>query len=138
MVCVNTIVCGSIPFNHVYWCPAVLGHRMDLRSAFAESLKKIRSARQMTQEDFGDAAHRVYISFLERAKKSPTLDKIDELAAQLKVHPLTLLTLTYMQEGDSTFSQLQDVVRTELNVVAKKAGAPSPRSHGGRKRSKRR
>lgn len=112
---------------------------MNLRRAFAESLKEIRSARDMTQEDFSEVSSRVYISLLEREKKSPTLDKIDELASQLQVHPLTLLTLTYMREAGCTIAELQDVVRTELSGVAKKATGSSRRAVGSKiSRSKKR
>ena len=49
----------------------------------------------MTQEDFDELSSRVYVSALERGIKQPTLPKVEELAGLLKVHPLTLLTLSY-------------------------------------------
>jgi len=36
---------------------------------------------------------------MERGQKSPTLEKIDPLVKVLKIHPLTLLSLTYLQAG---------------------------------------
>lgn len=39
---------------------------------------------------------RTYLSSLERGLKSPTLEKIDQLAGTLDVHPLTILVATYV------------------------------------------
>jgi transcriptional regulator with XRE-family HTH domain len=43
------------------------------------------------------------VSSLERGLKSPTFDKVAELAQTLDVHPLTLLTLAYLntRRGES-------------------------------------
>jgi len=68
---------------------------MVTRKAFAKALRETRKARGLTQEDFSTVSSRTYLSALERELKNPTLDKIDELASILKIHPLTLLTMTY-------------------------------------------
>ena len=49
----------------------------------------------MTQEDFSTMSSRTYVSMLERGERSPTLAKINELSAAMKIHPLTLLALAY-------------------------------------------
>lgn len=72
---------------------------MDIRKAFANSLRKVRKARGLTQEDFSIVSSRTYLSTLERGMKSPTLDKLQELAETLKIHPLTLLALAYSNVG---------------------------------------
>lgn len=69
---------------------------MDSRQAFGKSLKAIRTARGLTQEDFSTVSSRTYLSTLERGLKSPTLDKIEALCETMDVHPLTLLALTYL------------------------------------------
>jgi transcriptional regulator with XRE-family HTH domain len=69
---------------------------MDNRQAFGKALQQIRKARGLTQEDFSNISSRTYMSTLEHGKKSPTLDKVEALSNELKVHPLTLLTLTYL------------------------------------------
>lgn len=75
---------------------------MDIRQAFAQSLKKARKAQGRTQEDFATVSSRTYVSALERGLKSPTLEKILALAETLGIHPLTLLALTFaeMEAGD--------------------------------------
>lgn len=70
---------------------------MKLRVAFSASLKDIRQAKGLTQEDFGVVSSRTYISMLERGLRTPTLEKIEQLAKAMKVHPVTLVALTYMK-----------------------------------------
>jgi transcriptional regulator with XRE-family HTH domain len=63
---------------------------------FGKALKQLRDLVDVTQEDFGLVSSRTYISTVERGLKSPTLGKIEQLAQVLGVHPLTLLTVAYM------------------------------------------
>ena len=63
---------------------------------FGNALKRLREIASVTQEDFGLVSSRTYISTIERGLKSPTLGKIEQLADVLGVHPLTLLTVAYM------------------------------------------
>lgn len=58
---------------------------------------------------------RTYLSSLERGMKSPTLDKVQELADTLKVHPLTLLALAYSNvEGENGLTGLLDKIKLEI------------------------
>lgn len=66
-----------------------------IQSHFGPALRHVRKAKALTQEDFDVPSSRVHISALERGVRQPTLGKIDELAAVLKVHPLSLLALSY-------------------------------------------
>lgn len=72
---------------------------MQTKAAFGKSLKQLRHARGLTQEDFSTISSRTYISQLERGQKSPTIEKIEALAKVLKVHPMSLLSLTYLGTG---------------------------------------
>lgn len=81
------------------------------KNEFASALKTARKACGLSQEDFSLASSRTYVSALERRIKSPTLNKVDDLAEVLDVHPLTLLTLAYMRDpanesADALFSQV--------------------------------
>lgn len=69
---------------------------MELKQAFGQALRKIRAMRGLTQEDFADVSSRTYMSTLERGIKSPTLDKLVEIAAKMDVHPLSLLTEAFL------------------------------------------
>ena len=88
---------------------------MELRQAFGAALKKIRKNKDLTQEDFSQVSSRTYLSTLERGLKSPTLEKIEELASVLGVHPLTILTSCYLlQDEELSVEELFHRVRGEL------------------------
>jgi transcriptional regulator with XRE-family HTH domain len=66
------------------------------QSDFGRALRVARKAKGLPQESFDQVSSRTYISSLERGLKQPTVAKVDELAAVLGVHPLTLLALSYL------------------------------------------
>lgn len=91
------------------------------QNGFGKALKNIRLARELSQEAFSLASSRTYVSSLERELKTPTLNKVDDLAEVLEVHPLTLLTMAYMKDPatdsvDALFSR----VSKDLSDVRKK------------------
>jgi len=91
---------------------------MDTKLAFAKAIKEARKFRCLTQEDFGDISSRTYMSTLERGLKSPTLDKMDALAKKMSIHPLTLLTLTYLYESDEvSLEQLLVDISREIKEI---------------------
>ncbi len=88
---------------------------MDIKEAFASALKQARHTHGLTQEDFSNVSSRTYVSTLERGLKNPTLDKIDVLAKTIGIHPLTLVTLTYMNvRNESNTSELFRLVSEEI------------------------
>lgn len=89
---------------------------MDTKQAFAKSLKELRLTKGVTQEGFSEVSSRTYISMIERGLRCPTLEKVDEFAGVLGVHPLALLCLTYMQaEGHQNLERLFGRVRADLD-----------------------
>jgi len=93
---------------------------MNIRPAFAASLRTFRKTKGVTQEDFSEVSSRTYISQLERGLKSPTLDMLEALAQPLGVHPVSLLVLAYLkdEEGENIDSMLARV-RAEVADVCK-------------------
>ncbi|GLX90826.1 transcriptional regulator [Pseudomonas fragi] len=88
---------------------------MELKQAFGAALKRLRSKRKLSQEDFSDVSSRTYLSTLERGLKNPTIEKVDELASVLDVHPLTILVGCYLLQGNPTsLDELFSRIRTEL------------------------
>lgn len=85
---------------------------MELNIAFGLALKQIRKSKNLTQEDFATVSSRTYLSTLERGLKSPTLEKIDQIAGTLGVHPLTMLVATYVDKDN-----LDDVERLLQSVL---------------------
>ena len=66
-----------------------------IQNNFPKALKMARTAQGLSQESFGLVSSRTYVSSLERGLKAPTLNKADDLAQVLGIHPLTLLALSY-------------------------------------------
>jgi len=93
---------------------------MKTKDAFAKSLKSLRAAKDITQEDFSVVSSRTYVSMLERKLKSPTLEKIEALAKVLKVHPISLLFLTYLYaSGAHDVDELCGRIRSDLDGLIK-------------------
>ena len=88
---------------------------MELNIAFGQALKKVRASKNLTQEDFSTVSSRTYLSSLERGLKSPTLEKINQLAGTLDVHPLTILVATYVaRDADLDVEGLFQTIKDEL------------------------
>ena len=83
---------------------------MELQMAFGEALRRQRRAKRLSQEAFTTVSSRTYLSQLERGLKSPTLEKVEELATTMGVHPLTLLTECFsLKDGveiDEVFARI--------------------------------
>lgn len=114
--------------------------KLSIRAAFGNALNDVRIARALAQEDFSGVSSRTYVSMLERGVRSATLDKVEDLASQLRVHPLTLLTLAYLKAGGEDAAQLQNLVRAEIRAIAAEGAPPrgSRRESVKRKRLPRR
>jgi transcriptional regulator with XRE-family HTH domain len=91
---------------------------MNTRQGFGKSLKMIRAAKGLTQEDFSTVSSRTYLSTLERGLKSPTLEKIEDLCETLEVHPLSLLVITYLNAQNSkNLDKLLKKVEAEVKAL---------------------
>ena len=98
--------------------PDVLLEKMQLRLHFGGALRAARTARGLSQESFGNVSSRTYVSSLERGQKSPTLDKVAQIAGVLGLHPLTLHAYTFLR--DPTPEQrivLLRMIRAELRQL---------------------
>jgi transcriptional regulator with XRE-family HTH domain len=85
---------------------------------FSAALRLCRKACNVSQEAFGVVSSRTYVSSLERGIKQPTLNKVDELAGVMGVHPLTLLAISYLDSVDPSAQQaLMNEVSGELTRV---------------------
>ncbi|WP_124373248.1 helix-turn-helix domain-containing protein [Pseudomonas chlororaphis] len=89
---------------------------MELSAAFGQALKQIRKKQGKTQEDFSNVSSRTYLSTLERGLKSPTLEKVQEIAGLLGVQPLTLLAAAYQFKSELPASELLHLVQAELRA----------------------
>lgn len=66
---------------------------MSLRQTFASNLRRLRTAKGLSQEELAHRANldRTYISSLERAVYAASLDTLERLAKELSVSPEELL-----------------------------------------------
>ncbi|MNZ99331.1 helix-turn-helix protein [compost metagenome] len=81
---------------------------MELGKAFGKAFREARVSKGLSQEAVG--ARQSYISDIERGIKSPTIDKLAELAANMGVHPLTILARSYLiagQNAEGLIAQLE-------------------------------
>lgn len=92
-----------------------------LKPSLPDALRKIRKARGLSQEAFSDVSSRTYLSSLERGLKSPTLSKLAELCEVMGVHPLTLLTLAYIEKDTSRVDELLSRVQSEISGILENA-----------------
>jgi transcriptional regulator with XRE-family HTH domain len=66
---------------------------MDLKEVVAINLRRIRHAKEMTQEDLAEAAglSARYVGAIERADKSPSVSVLGRIADALMIDPRELI-----------------------------------------------
>lgn len=90
---------------------------MEINRAFGKALQTVRRKRGLTQEDFSDISSRTYLSILERGLKSPTIEKVDDLARTLNTHPLSLLLLAYANAQEvQDIEKLIETIKAETDA----------------------
>ncbi|WP_413795189.1 MULTISPECIES: helix-turn-helix domain-containing protein [unclassified Pseudomonas] len=91
---------------------------MSLKNAFAAVLKAMRAGRGLTQRNLAEVSSRTYVSKLERAQSSPTLEMITALSGSLSVNPLTLVAITLCAESGQSVNALLRRTQEELADLA--------------------
>ena len=73
---------------------------MDMRKLVGRNVRRLRVARQLTQEQFAERSgfSQQYISDLERGRRNPTIVSLYELAQALDA---SLIALLETDEGES-------------------------------------
>ncbi|HEF4761184.1 TPA: helix-turn-helix transcriptional regulator [Pseudomonas putida] len=82
---------------------------MELKEAFGVALRQARLAKGFAQEAL--APSQAYVSEVENGRKSPSIDKVDELATVLGVHPVTLFARSYLVNDGNLVDLLERVTR---------------------------
>jgi transcriptional regulator with XRE-family HTH domain len=86
---------------------------MDLRAVFGANLRRLRHARELSQEELAYAAdvNRTYMSKLESGTRYVGLEVIGKLAKALEVEPAELLKLPPKRRAKPRSSQQALVAR---------------------------
>lgn len=92
---------------------------MSLKTAFASVLKAMRGARGLTQKDLAQVSSRTYISKLERAQSSPTLEMLHTLCPRLSLSPLTLVAMTIATDSGQPIRSLIKQIEDEVTELAR-------------------
>ncbi|MBN6715016.1 helix-turn-helix domain-containing protein [Pseudomonas capsici] len=87
---------------------------MELSKAVGAALKEARESKGLTQEDFVGVSGRSYLSEIERGLKSPTLEKLDQLATRIGIHPLELLISCYSIQASVSQQEMLDLLSKRL------------------------
>jgi len=86
---------------------------MDTKIAFGITLKGFRKSNGITHRDFGTS--RTYIGSIEKGHVSPTLEKIDDIAKVVGVHPISLIVQTYLNmDVNHSVEYLISIVKEDL------------------------
>jgi transcriptional regulator with XRE-family HTH domain len=104
---------------------------MELRTAFAQTLRSLRAQLNLSQEDFSVVSSRTNVSLIERAKTIPTLEKLEHLCTVLNVHPLTVMTLCYAEKDGVSADALLSGLFEELRTLGHLGGGQAPRPAPG-------
>ena len=72
---------------------------------FGRALQQLRAARGLTQEDMLMATSRRHMSRIEQGHQIPSIHVIENLAAGLRIHPLTLIAAAYCPDLDAASVQ---------------------------------
>ncbi len=86
---------------------------MSLKSSFAIVLRTLRTRRKISRCDLRDIS-RTFLSKMEGARSSPTLDKLEQVSHRLELSLSRLLTLTLSQELGRSAAELIDDLRSEI------------------------
>lgn len=89
----------------------------ELRKALGVVLKEARLRKNLSILELAQrVSGRTYLSALERGEKMPTIGKVDEISRELGLHPLTLLTLTYLHLEGNTPEDIMTRIKTDLEA----------------------
>lgn len=89
---------------------------MEHKNALGEAVRLVRSQKGLPQEGVG--ASQSYISDVERGEKTPSLEKIQMIAAAVNVHPLSILAASFLiEDPELGLKKLMDRVREEVNAL---------------------
>lgn len=97
---------------------------MTLKLGVAAVLRTLRSGQRLTNESVNDATSRQYLTQLEHAKSSISLEKLQAISTALGMSPLTFiaLTLSVSNEESAPAKTLLKTAQAELEEFERAGG----------------
>lgn len=90
--------------------------RTELKRAIGTTIKSYRLKRNIPQESLGPS--QPYISSIEAGRGSASIDKIEQMAEVLGVHPASIILASYLLSTDDVNkSDLIEKIRLELSEI---------------------
>ena len=90
--------------------------RSELKRAIGSSIKSYRLKRDIPQESLGPS--QPYISNLEAGRGSASIDKIEQMADVLGIHPMSIIFAGYLTSNDDgNKDHLFERIRMELAEI---------------------
>ncbi|WP_411960381.1 helix-turn-helix domain-containing protein [Pseudomonas mandelii] len=90
--------------------------RLELKRAIGTSVKAYRLKKNIPQESLGPS--QPYISNLEAGRGSASIDKIEQMADVLGIHPMSIIFAGYLTSNEgATKENLFERIRTELAEI---------------------
>lgn len=87
---------------------------MNFNKALGKAISELRKRKSITQEAMSGFSSRAYLSEVENGKKEVSVAKINEYAAAIGVHPLSILTRAYLNAYPNLdIDSLQKLVKEE-------------------------
>ena len=100
-----------------------------LKPALAAVVRAVRGNLGLTQENLAHAASRTYLSKIENAESSPTIDKFVELAEALGMSPLAFMALILSTRDKTPSSALLAEAAEELKELQKRVSDDDIAAH---------
>ncbi|BCS43232.1 MULTISPECIES: helix-turn-helix domain-containing protein [Pseudomonas syringae group genomosp. 2] len=100
-----------------------------LKPALAAVVRAVRGNLGFTQENLAHAASRTYLSKIENAESSPTIDKFAELAEALGMSPLAFMALVLSARDKTPASILLAKVAAELEALQERVSDADIATH---------
>lgn len=100
-----------------------------IRPALAAVLRAVRGSLGLTQEGMAQAMSRTYLTKIESAQSTPTLDKFVELADVLGLSPLALMALVLSTSEQVPTSHLIAEALEELRTLQQRVSPEDIAAH---------
>lgn len=91
---------------------------MPSKQRVGQALRLARRKAGMSQDDFTAVSSRTFVSSIERGLKSPTVEKLSELAGAMRMDPAIVVLVASLLEKRNPESALAQICSETLQVLS--------------------